>query len=135
MITFLDTGPWVALIDRSEEMHTSCLQWFEEFNGTIYTTEAVLTEVLFLLNFSIQAQQAALDFVLRGVITLIPLDIHLLATARWLMEKYSDLPMDFADATLVCLANETKILNVATLDQRDFSIYRTLDNQHFEILP
>jgi len=131
----LDTGPWVALIDRSESKHTLCLQWFESFTGSIYSTEAVLTEVLYLLNFSMQAQQAALDFVLREIVTLVPTDTHSLATCRWLIEKYADLPMDYADATLVCLASESKILNIATLDLRDFSVYRSIDNQMFTLLP
>lgn len=135
MKALLDTGPWVALIDRSESMHTLCMQWFETFTGTLYTTEAVLTEVLYLLNFSVQAQQAALDFVLRKIVTLVPSDIHCLSTIRWLIEKYADLPMDFADATLVCLASESKILHIATLDRRDFSIYRTIDAQMFTIFP
>ena len=51
------------------------------------------------------------------------------------MEKYSDLPMDFADATLVCLAEESGISNIVTLDHKDFSLYRTSDNQGFNILP
>ncbi|MFP4035295.1 MAG: PIN domain-containing protein [Desulfovermiculus sp.] len=55
MKALLDTGPWVALIDRSESMHTLCMQWFETFTGTLYTTEAVLTEALYLLNFSLDS--------------------------------------------------------------------------------
>lgn len=51
----LDTGPWVALIDRSESMHVTMVEWLRNFEGRLYTTEAVLTEVLFPLNFSNQA--------------------------------------------------------------------------------
>ncbi len=56
MIAILDTGPWVALIDRSETRHAECVQWLKNFSGSLYSTEAVLTEVLYLLNFSITAQ-------------------------------------------------------------------------------
>ena len=135
MKALLDTGPWVALIDKSEAAHASCLKWFSAFSGALYSTEPVLTEVLYLLCFSLQAQQAALDFVLREVVTLVPSDTRSLRHAKSLMEKYSDLPMDFADATLVCLAAESKITNVVTLDQRDFLIYRTPDHQPFTIYP
>jgi predicted nucleic acid-binding protein len=41
-----------------------------------------------------------------------------------LMEKYDDLPMDLADASLVWLAGELGILEVVTLDETDFGIYR-----------
>ena len=33
------------------------------------------------------------------------------------MKKYADLPMDYADATLVCLATETKIKYMVTFDE------------------
>ena len=72
MIAILDTGPWVALIDRSESRHTECVQWLKNFSGRLYSTEAVLTEVLYILNFSITAQCAALDFVLESVVEIVP---------------------------------------------------------------
>jgi predicted nucleic acid-binding protein len=40
------------------------------------------------------------------------------------MEKYDDLPMDLADASLVWLAGELGIIEVITLDETDFGIYR-----------
>jgi predicted nucleic acid-binding protein len=40
-----------------------------------------------------------------------------------LTEKYSDLPMDFADATLVVTAEKTGIRQIISLD-KDFDIYR-----------
>jgi predicted nucleic acid-binding protein len=40
-----------------------------------------------------------------------------------LTEKYADLPMDFADATLVVTAEKTGIREIISLD-RDFDIYR-----------
>ncbi len=135
MNAILDTGPWVALIDRSESMHTRCVQWFKDYSGKLYSTEAVLTEVLYLLNFSIKAQTAVIDFVLKSVIELIPASDESLKKVRTLIKKYSDLPMDYADATIVCLAMDTGIRNVVTFDKRDFSIYRLKKNQLFVIMP
>ena len=40
-----------------------------------------------------------------------------------LIDKYRDVPMDFADATIVAFAEESKIYDIFTLD-KDFSIYR-----------
>lgn len=134
MNCLLDTGPWVALIDGSESMHTATVKWFKEFRGALYTTEAVLTEVLYLLNFSVQAQAAALDFILESVVELVPTSIDSVGAAKGLIEKFADLPMDYADATLVCLANETGIRNVVTFDRRDFRIYR-VNKKFFNIFP
>jgi predicted nucleic acid-binding protein len=135
MIAILDTGPWVALIDRSESRHTECVQWLKKFAGRLYSTEAVLSEVLYILNFSIKAQCAALDFVLESVVEIVPPNIESLKKAKNLMKKYADLPMDYADATLVCLAAETKIKNMVTFDKKDFAIYKLPQKKIFTILP
>ena len=74
MKAIVDTGPWVALIDRSESKHLDSVHWLKQFSGTLYSTEAVLTEVLYLLNFSIKAQCAAIDFVVESLIELVPSD-------------------------------------------------------------
>ena len=134
MKAILDTGPWVALIDRSESGHEMCVKWLEDYSGKLYSTEAVLTEVLYLLDFSVKAQSAAIDFVLKSVVELIPTSFESLTKVKNLMKKYSDLPMDYADATIVCLAIDTEISNIATFDKRDFGIYR-IKKQTFQIVP
>lgn len=134
MNAILDTGPWVALIDRSESKHDICVQWLKNFSGRLYSTEAVLTEVLYLLNFSTKAQTIAIDFVLKSVIEIIPSSIESLRKVKNLIKKYSDLPMDYADATIVCLAMDAGIHDIITFDQKDFSIYR-VKNKPFVISP
>ncbi len=135
MIAILDTGPWVALIDRSESKHAECVQWLKNFSGRLYSTEAVLTEVLYLLNFSIIAQCAALDFVLESVVEIVPASIESLKKTKNLMKKYDDLPMDFADATIVCLASDTGMQNIVTFDNKDFAIYKLSKKKSFTIMP
>ena len=134
MNVILDTGPWVALIDRSETRHSDCVQWLRGFSGNLYSTEAVLTEVLYLLNFSIIAQSAAIDFVLKSIVDIVPSNNLSLRKARNLMKKYADLPMDYADATLVCLAAEAGIRNIATFDKKDFSIYALPARKKFNLV-
>lgn len=135
MNAILDTGPWVALIDRIENRHKTCVHWLRNFSGRLYSTEAVLTEVLYLLNFSIKAQTAALDFVIESVVEIIPLNIESTKQCKNLMQKYSDLPMDYADATIVCLASDIGINDIATFDQKDFNIYKFARNKNFLIIP
>jgi len=130
----LDTGPWVALIDRSEARHHVCVEWLKNHTGHLYTTEAVLTEVMYLLNFSLVAQMAALDFILESIVELVPSDIAAIEKSKQLMRKYHDLPMDYADATLLCLAEDTGIHTIVTFDN-DFSIYKINKNQPVNILP
>ena len=134
MRAILDTGPWVALIDRSESKHDICVRWLKNFSGKLYSTESVLTEVLYLLNFSVKAQTAAIDFVLKSVVEIIPSSIESMKKVKTLIKKYSDLPMDYADATIVCLAMDTGIHNIITFDQKDFNIYRFKKKQSFVIM-
>ena len=135
MLIIMDTGPWVALIDRSEERHKECVEWLKDFKGNILSSEAVLTEVLHLLNFSPRGQSAAIDFVLDGAIMLVPASLESLKRAKRLMEKYKDIPMDYADATLISIAEDLSITHVVTFDLKDFGIYRLSSKQPFVVLP
>ena len=131
----LDTGPFVAFLDRSERNHTRCLEFMRGFKGRLFTTEAVLTEVIYLLGPAFANQKPALDFILIGGAELVSLSTALLKRSAALMAKYADSPVDFADATLVALAEERSITNIVTLDRKDFSVYRTGSRKGFTIFP
>jgi hypothetical protein len=131
----LDTGAFVALIDRSEAHHNECVRVLEKWSRPVVTTEAVLTETLYLVGPDWKNQRICLEFFLRGAFWLVPSSRESLARVATLMEKYEDLPMDYADATLVALGEELGIDEVFTLDRRGFSVYRLWDRKPFRILP
>ena len=131
----LDTGPFVALLDKSENNHQKCVDFFKSFRGKILTTEPVLTETIYLLGPSEKAQKAAIEFILKGGAIIVPQSKDSLSRASALMEKYRDVPMDFADATLVTLAEQTGISEIFTLDIRGFSAYRFQGKKGFKIVP
>jgi uncharacterized protein len=131
----LDTGVLVALLDKSEKNHERCVAVFKGLKGGLFTTEPVLTETLWLLGSSIKAQQACIDFILMGGATLVPQSKESLSRASVLMAKYKDVPMDFADATLVSLAEETNTAEILTLDRRGFGTYRIRGKNSFRIWP
>ncbi len=131
----LDTGAFVALLDRSEKNHARCVEFFSSLHGKVFTTEPVLTEALYLLGPSIKAQGVCIDFILKGGATLVPQSPASLARAAGLMAKYHDIPMDFADATLVVLAEETGINEIFTLDIRGFHAYRIHGKKSFTLRP
>ena len=90
------------------------------------TTEACLTEAMYLagdrLGWKGQARLWATMRLYR--IEIVSFDLEL---AERLMERYRDVPMDFADATLVALSSEDPRVRVATFDS-DFIAYRRDDN-------
>ncbi len=131
----LDTGAFVALLDRSEENHKRCVQFFKDFPGRLLTTEPVLTETVYLLGPSFKAQKLAIEFILREGAVLVPQSPTSLSRAMALMKKYKDVPMDFADATLVVLAEETGIQEIFTLDIKDFHTYRIRGRKTFTLWP
>lgn len=49
------------------------------------------------------------------------------------MRRYRDVPMDFADATLVALASEGPLVKIATFDS-DFLAYRRDDGAPVPLL-
>lgn len=52
-----------------------------------------------------------------------------------LMSRYHDRPMDFADATLVHVAERDSISTVFTVDHDDFETYRIKGRKRFRVLP
>lgn len=131
----LDTGPFVALLDRSERSHEACMAFFKEMSGRFISTEPVLTEVVYLLGPKFAMQRPALEFILRGGAEIVSQTPDSLRKAMQLMEKYRDVPMDFADATLVALAEERKTSEIFTLDRRGFATYRIHSRKAFTIYP
>ena len=131
----LDTGALVSLLDRSQGRHLDFVRFFRAWEGKVVSTEAVLTEATHILNRIPGGAMACLDFFLRGGSVLVPISSPALGRCRDLMEKYSDLPMDFADATLVVLAEDLGTNLVLTTDRRDFGVYRLAHGRSFEVVP
>jgi uncharacterized protein len=131
----LDTGPLVALLNARDHDHSRCVETFREFRGRLLTTEPILTEAMQLLAPIHGAGAACIDFFVRQAAVLVPQSAASLVRAKILLAKYDDVPMDFADATLVVLAEEVKMSQVFTLDRRGFSVYRFGRKRSFSIFP
>lgn len=129
----IDSGPLVALFDKDDQYHTRAVQFIREFQGQLHTTVAVLTEVTHLLDFSVQAQLDFLDWVIAGAVEVEDLDKASLRSIYALVEKYSDLPADFADASLVTIAEKLEIPYIVSIDS-DFQVYRTQSGDYLKNL-
>ena len=131
----LDTGGLVSLLDRSQSFHSEFATFFERWRGPVVSTEAVLTESSHLLAKVPGGPQACCEFFLEGGAVLVPSSPGSLRRCRELLGSYRDLPMDFADATLVALAEELNTNIVLTTDRRDFSVYRIDGKRKLRIKP
>jgi uncharacterized protein len=131
----VDTGPLVALIHQDDNEHRLCKDTFLTFSEPLGTVWPVLTEALYLLNFSWEAQNALWEMIQAGAVEILPLGTDDVARMRDLMRKYRDLPMDLADAALVRAAERERLRRIFTLDRRDFQIYRPSRIGRFAVLP
>jgi predicted nucleic acid-binding protein len=135
-VILLDTGPIVALLDRSDPHHPECIAASARLEqADVVTAWPVITEAMYLLGFSWPAQRALLDRLSRGALRVLDVGRDDMPSIRTLMEKYGNVPMDFADATLVRLAERERTRTVFTLDRRGFSTYRIGRSARFDIIP
>jgi predicted nucleic acid-binding protein len=119
----VDAGPLIALFDRSDAYHEKIKTFIRETHCRFVSTLAVLTEVSHMLNFSVNAQIDFFEWVLRRGLSLEAIDQNDISRVISLTKKYADLPMDFADATLVIAAEKTGIRRIISIDS-DFDVYR-----------
>src|SRR4051794_31697354 len=134
MATLVDTGPLVALIDRSQAAHEQCVNALPSLSPPLVTTWPCLTEAMYFLGKSWRKQAPLWNLVEND-----RLEIHASTTAetrrmRVLMEKYQDAPMDLADASLVATAKTRELRRVFTLDSH-FRIYRANDKESLDVVP
>lgn len=132
----VDTGAVVALINRADRHHAAAVEWFKRFRGQLLTTEAVVTETAYVLAGSPAHLRAALIWFERaraaGLLLVEPVSDY--AALSRIIAQYASLPCDYADASLIALAERTGVTAIATVDQRDFSVYRLRGRKRFRIV-
>jgi len=131
--TLLDTGVIVALLDRDERHHLQCVDVVSDIVGPFVTCEAVIAESCYLLRRTHGAPGAVIKNVANGVFQTPFRLVDRAASVEKLLRKYSDVPMDFADACLVDLADQLDTGQILTLDS-DFEIYRWRSRRRFELM-
>jgi uncharacterized protein len=121
----VDTGPLVAYFDRDDHDHASVHAWFagRASKYRLLTTEAVATEATHLLDFNVAVQTAFLAWAARAMVVAPVPQAAYAELASW-MNGYANVPMDFADATVLWLYRETREAQILTLDERGFGVFR-----------
>jgi predicted nucleic acid-binding protein len=130
----LDTGPLVAYLDATDSQHARVAPTLDAFNGQLVTSGAVITEAMFLLADTHHGPRLLAEFI--GSSDTLVYDLAQppeLEAAVSLTERYSDTPMDYADATLVLLGEALSLTTVLTLDRRGFATYRTRSRKAFKL--
>jgi hypothetical protein len=131
----IDTGAVVALLDRDDDWHDACTKAFEHVHLPLLTSSAVLAEAFHLFAETRHETRTLWGFLRSGAVTLGALSDRDSPALEKLMDKYHDRPMDFADATLVHLAERESLNTIFTIDHDDFETYRIASRRRFRILP
>jgi predicted nucleic acid-binding protein len=132
-IAIIDAGPLIALFDASDKYHSLTTNFLKNYKGKLLTTIPVITEATHLLSFDLQAQKNLLKWIEIGGLKLFDIQMTHIQKIIELMDKYSDRPMVFADASLVIISEELNINKIISIDS-DFTIYRFKRNRHFKNL-
>jgi len=130
-----DTGALLAYLDRTDPWHQRCRDTFGHLRLPLSTSSAVLTELFHLVGDNPREVELAWAFILSGAVTVFAISDQDLPDIESLMRKYHDRPMDFADATLVHLAQRESFSTVFTIDHDDFETYRVAGRKRLRILP
>lgn len=127
----IDAGPLIALFDRDDNYHKLIKDFLKSYKGRLYTSLPVITEVLHMLDFNVNVQIDFLKWVNRGALEIVPISRESIVRIIELSEKYSDVPMDFADATLIVISEMENIKEIISIDS-DLYIYRNIRNEYLK---
>jgi uncharacterized protein len=135
-VTLTDAGPLIALIDAGEPDHERCREALEQLRLPLLTTWPAFTEAIYLLGQAAgwPGQHALWQMIRRRALSLAELDLDLVLRSAELMDRYSDHPMDLADATLVALAEARDLRTIFTLDEH-FRTYRLRTRRYLRVVP
>ncbi len=117
----IDSGPLTALFDKNDNYHTAVVRFMKTYSGTLYS---LLTEVTHLLDFSVHAQIDFLTWIYKGGVEVVNFHTKDLGRVIELIGKYSNVPMDLADASLLFISEVDEVRDIVTIDS-DYYIYRT----------
>ena len=119
----IDAGPLIALFNKDDFYHKTVVDFLKDYNGALFTSWPAVTEVFYMLGFSVKAQLDFLSWIKTGGLQISNNKKDSIDRYIELVAKYSDVPMDLADASLMVISEELGISDIVTLDS-DFNIYR-----------
>jgi uncharacterized protein len=137
-VILVDAGPLVALADADDRDHQTCVRWLQASTARLVVPSMVVAEVCYLLasRCGPAVEAAFLESLAAGdpfeVVT--PAGDDYMRMAE-LVRRYADFPLGGSDAAVVALAERLDAVDVATLDQRHFSVVRPRHCKAFTLLP
>jgi len=136
-VILLDTSGLLSAIDSSQHRHADAATVLAAARGPLLLSPFVLAELDYLLATRVgwEAERALLGEVARGAYRLETFSAEDVAAADLIVERYRDLRIGLADASIVVLAERYGATDVLTLDHRHFQALRGPGRKRFRLLP
>ncbi len=128
----VDTGFLVALFDPEDALAAAAARYLKQHRHPLATVSATVVETCFFL--SPQAKVKCLTWLRRGGMSVLEVPVLAYDLLEHTLRKYADRDIDFADAGLVWLANESGASRILTVDREDFGVFRLRGGKRFELL-
>jgi uncharacterized protein len=124
-----DTGFFLALFNANDDHHRRAITVLDSLKESLVTTHPVISETCYLL----VARGGGIQQECKFLVDIAEEAFHFQRMAV-LVKQYENLPMDYADASLVVLAESLKEGRILTTDRRDFAVYRWNNSHAFDNL-
>ncbi len=133
----LDTSGLLAALDGSDTRHHAAVAALRSAGGPRLLSPFVLAELDYLLSkrVSTRVARAFLEEVARGAYQLEPFAGADVRAATAILDRYADLDLGIADASLVVLAERHDCDALLTLDERHFRAVQRADGRPFRLFP
>lgn len=125
----------VALLNECDQHHAICVETAQTLTGPFYSCWPPVTEALYLLRTDPMAVHGLCSRIQSQRIALLELQAKDVAGIAAILARYADQHFDFADASLMYLAEREGLDTVFTIDHRHFSVFRTSSGAALKLLP
>ena len=128
----VDTGFLVALFDPKEKLRARAREFLRDDRRPLLTVTPVVVEACHFLEP--RAKAGLLEWIQRGAVAVAEVPASAYGELRACILKYADRDIDFADAAIVWLAENTGCRSILTVDVGDFSAFRLAKGRRFELV-
>lgn len=133
----VDASFLVSLTSAKERQHAACVQVAQGLNGRLIIPITVLPEAAFLIarRISHRAMRAFISKLQNPQWQIETITASDFERATQILDVYQDAALDFADGTIVAVAERMNVETILTLDRRDFQMIRPRHTTYFTLLP
>lgn len=128
----VDTGFLVSLFRPADRLRAQARSCLLANRHPLATAAPVIVETCFFLDAA--GKGRLLEWARRGALAIADVPVSAYTEIGAIIRKYADRNIDFADATLVWLANYSGMRDILTVDESDFSVYRLKGGKRFTLV-